>query len=198
MREQIQNQSAGTIDAAFGQREARDASVQWQDFTGQLQRMAIVVGTRLLPQFMPFLSALASMMDRAGHGPMPTRVWPVALPRWQAVVAARIGFGALQFAFGSILGPVATCGAGLAQALGTLASMLPRLAGFPCGQGRSGSVLAVARIGGIAIAIGPPPGPQRKGQPHGRRWAVKSPFGGCLLQAGRAAMAMGWNFLRAG
>jgi hypothetical protein len=56
MREQIQNQSAGTIDAAFGQREARDASVQWQDFTGQLQRMAIVVGTRLLPQFMPFLS----------------------------------------------------------------------------------------------------------------------------------------------
>jgi hypothetical protein len=97
MREQIQNQSAGTIDAAFGQREARDASVQWQDFTGQLQRMAIVVGTRLLPQFMPFLSALASTMDRAGQ-------WADANPRLASglaslggVVAARIGFGALQF-----------------------------------------------------------------------------------------------------
>jgi hypothetical protein len=53
MRGAIQNQSAGTIDAAFGQREARDAAVQWQDFTGQLQRMAIVVGTACCPSSSP-------------------------------------------------------------------------------------------------------------------------------------------------
>ncbi|MDK4806068.1 MAG: phage tail tape measure protein [Novosphingobium aromaticivorans] len=155
MREQIQNQSAGTIDAAFGQREARDASVQWQDFTGQLQRMAIVVGTRLLPQFMPFLSTLASTMDRAGQ-------WADANPRLASglaslaggVVAARIGFGALQFAFGNILGPVSSLWGmlGRAQALGSLASMLPRLAaGFTLLTGPIG--LAVLAVAGAAYAV---------------------------------------------
>jgi hypothetical protein len=130
MRGAIQNQSAGTIDAAFGQREARDAAVQWQDFTGQLQRMAIVVGTRLLPQFQPFLATVTTMMDRAGQ-------WADANPRLASslaslaggIVVARVGLGALQFAFGSILGPVATLWGwfGRAQALGQTASVLARL-----------------------------------------------------------------------
>jgi hypothetical protein len=153
MREQIQNQSAGTIDAAFGQREARDASVQWQDFTGQLQRMAIVVGTRLLPQFMPFLSALASTMDRAGQ-------WADANPRLASglaslaggVVAARIGFGALQFAFGNILGPVAPVG-NVRQSAGAWHARQhasPSCGGFTLLTGPIGlAVLAVA--GGSAI-----------------------------------------------
>jgi hypothetical protein len=85
---------------------------------------------------------------------MPTRVWPVALPRWRRVVAARIGFGALQFAFGSILGPVSSLWGmfGKAQALGTLASMLPRLAaGFTLLTGPIG--LAVLAVAGAAYAV---------------------------------------------
>jgi hypothetical protein len=112
MRGAIQNQSAG--DAAFGQREARDAAVQWQDFTGQLQRMAIVVGTRLLPQFQPFLATVTTMMDRAGQ-------WADANPRLASslaslaggIVVARVGL--LQFAFGSILGPVGLVSQGWAR-----------------------------------------------------------------------------------
>jgi hypothetical protein len=155
MRGAIQNQSAGTIDAAFGQREARDAAVQWQDFTGQLQRMAIVVGTRLLPQFQPFLATVTTMMDRAGQ-------WADANPRLASslaslaggIVVARVGLGALQFAFGSILGPVATLWGwfGRAQALGTMASLLPRLAaGFTLLTGPIG--LTVLAIAGVAYAV---------------------------------------------
>jgi hypothetical protein len=142
MREQIQNQSAGTIDAAFGQREARDASVQWQDFTGQLQRMAIVVGTRLLPQFMPFLSALASTMDRAGQ-------WADANPRLASGLASLAGAWSLR---GSGLArcnsPLATS-SGRSRPCGECSAKPRRLArspacfpvlrrALPCSQGRSG------------------------------------------------------------
>lgn len=155
MRSQIQNQSAGTVDNAFSQREARDASVQWKDFTGQLQRMAIVLGTRLLPQFMPFLAAITNAMDRVGQ-------WAQANPRLASsiasiaagAVAARIGIGALQFAFGSVLGPVSTLWGlfGRAQALGTMAAMLPRLAaGFTLLTGPIG--LAVLAVAGVAFAV---------------------------------------------
>jgi hypothetical protein len=235
MRGAIQNQSAGTIDAAFGQREARDAAVQWQDFTGQLQRMAIVVGTRLLPQFQPFLATVTTMMDRAGQ-------WADANPRLASslaslaggIVVARVGLGALQFAFGSILGPVATLWGwfGRAQALGQTASVLARLStGFsvarshaltfwrvlaPIGQsigsgaflgfkaligdlGRMG--LGLANAGKAAIIAGARfTVAAAQGAAMAARWAVGQvvAFGGALLQAGRAAMAMGWNFLRAG
>jgi hypothetical protein len=127
--------------------------VQWQDFTGQLQRMAIVVGTRLLPQFMPFLATLASMMDRAGNGPMPTRVWPVALPRWQGRgrCADRVWRAPVRLWQHPRAGlhPVGNLAA---QALGTLASMLPRLAaGFTLLTGPIG--LAVLAVAGAAYAV---------------------------------------------
>ncbi|WP_179505668.1 MULTISPECIES: phage tail tape measure protein [unclassified Sphingomonas] len=155
MRGQIQNQSAGTVDGAFGQREARDASVQWKDFTGQLQRLAIVVGTKLLPQFMPFLGAITNAMDAVGQ-------WAQANPQLASslasllagAVAARIGIGALQFAFGNVLGPVAQLWGWFAraQALGTMATMLPRLAaGFTLLTGPIG--LTVIAIAGVAYAV---------------------------------------------
>jgi TP901 family phage tail tape measure protein len=155
MRSQIQNQSAGTDDGAFGQREARDASVQWKDFTGQLQRMAIVVGTKLLPQFMPFLGAITNAMDGVGQ-------WAAANPQLASSIAsiaasavtARVGIGALQFAFGSVLGPVSTLWGlfGRAQALGTVASLLPRLAaGFTLLTGPIG--LTVLAVAGVAYAV---------------------------------------------
>jgi len=150
MRARLQSESKGTIDQSFGQREARDASVQWRDFTGQLQRLAIVVGTQLLPQFMPFLGAITNAMDSVGQ-------WASANPQLASsiasiaasAVAARLGIGALQFAYGSVLGPVSTLWGlfGRAQALGTVASLLPRLAaGFtleraisPIAQGNGGA-----------------------------------------------------------
>lgn len=155
MRSAIQKQSAGTVDNAFSQREARDASVQWKDFTGQLQRMAIVLGTRLLPQFMPFLAAITNAMDAVGR-------WAQANPQLASslasllagAVAARIGIGALQFAFGSVLGPVAQLWGWFAraQALGTMATMLPRLAaGFTLLTGPIG--LTVLAIAGVAYAV---------------------------------------------
>jgi hypothetical protein len=145
---------------AFGQREARDAAVQWQDFTGQLQRMAIVVGTRLLPQFQPFLATVTTMMDRAGQ-------WADANPRLASslaslaggIVVARVGLGALQFAFGSILGPVATLWGwfGRAQALGQTQCPRPPVdrlfrCPLPCAHvlARAGAYRAIYRVRGLS------------------------------------------------
>jgi hypothetical protein len=99
------------------------------------------------------------MMDRAGQ-------WADANPRLASslaslaggIVVARVGLGALQFAFGSILGPVATLWGwfGRAQALGTMASLLPRLAaGFTLLTGPIGlTVLAIAGVAYRSIATG--------------------------------------------
>jgi hypothetical protein len=108
-----------------------------------------------LPQFQPFLATVTTMMDRAGQ-------WADANPRLASslaslaggIVVARVGLGALQFAFGSILGPVATLWGwfGRAQALGTMASLLPRLAaGFTLLTGPIG--LTVLAIAGVAYGL---------------------------------------------
>lgn len=206
MRGQIQNQSAGTVDGAFGQREARDASVQWKDFTGQLQSLAIVVGTKLLPQFLPFLGAITNVMDRVGQ-------WAAANPQLASslasllagAVAARVGIGALQFAFGSVLGPMSAAW-GLFKKFrdaGGIANAVTRVStGFMAVYSnalKAGS--AVASAGRFAWTAG-----TRFAVAAGQatamaaRFAVSkiASFGGALLNVGRAAMVMGWNFLRAG
>jgi hypothetical protein len=153
MREQIQNQSAGTIDAAFGQREARDASVQWQDFTGQLQRMAI--GGH------PASATVHAVPLRAGQHDGPGRAMGRCQPasgQWPCLAGGAWSLRGSGLA--RCNSPLATSWPvsslwgmfGKAQALGTLASMLPRLAaGFTLLTGPIG--LAVLAVAGAAYAV---------------------------------------------
>jgi TP901 family phage tail tape measure protein len=108
MREQIAR-GGGTVDAAFRQRELQDASVAWAGFKGQLQALAITLGTTLLPvatRFFGYLNTGIGAVNRWAQANPRAAQSLISLAAGLAV--ARVGFGALQFAFGSILGPAAT------------------------------------------------------------------------------------------
>ena len=108
IRDQV-GQGGGTVARAFSQREARDASVAWASFKGSLSQLAITLGTTLLPVATTFLGHVNNLAGAVGR-------WAQANPKAAStlvsiaggLVAARIGFGALQYALGSILGPIAT------------------------------------------------------------------------------------------
>lgn len=130
MREQIAREG-GTVDAAFRQRELQDASVAWAGFKGQLQALAITLGTTLLPVATRFFGYLNTGIGAISR-------WAQANPRAaQGLIslaaglgAARVGFGALQFAFGSILGPAATAWGWFMKfrEIGGIAGVLAKLA----------------------------------------------------------------------
>ncbi|MBK6801664.1 phage tail tape measure protein [Novosphingobium sp.] len=108
MRDQIAR-GGGTVDAAFRQRELQDASVAWAGFKGQLQALAITLGTTLLPvatRFFGYLNTGIGAISRWAQANPRAAQSLISLAAGLAV--ARVGFGALQFAFGSILGPAAT------------------------------------------------------------------------------------------
>jgi len=144
--------SGGTVDAAFSQRETQDASIQWKSFTGQLQTFAIIVGAKILPSANQLLGGVNRLMGAVGG-------WMERNPRLaQGLVTlvggmalARIGLGALQFSFGSVLAFI-----GPARAAFTVL----RTAVLFLGQGflRAGMMMLanpmVALIVGIGVAIG--------------------------------------------
>lgn len=123
--------ASGTVDRAFNQREMQDASVAWSSFTGQLSATAILLGSTLLPAGTRFLGMLNNVLGVVGD-------WAQANPQLasgiMSVVAglalARVGLGAAQFAFGSILGPMATMWGWWQKfrAIGSIAAMFPRAA----------------------------------------------------------------------
>ena len=102
-------QSGGTVDRQFNQRVARDATVQWRAFLASASSLGIVLGTTLLPVMTDVLGNLTGMAAKVSDWAKVNPDLAGALMKTAAALAtARIGIGALQYAFGTILGPAAT------------------------------------------------------------------------------------------
>lgn len=155
IRAQISSGSGGTVDRAFAQREAQDASIQWATFMGTAQELAITLGTRVLPAATRFLSQVSRITVAVSDWARRNPALAGALANLAVgLVGARIGLGALQFALGSVLGPAASFIGFFrkAQVLGSVAAMLPRLAaGFGLLTGPIG--LTVLAVAGFAYAV---------------------------------------------
>lgn len=102
-------QSGGTVDRQFNQRVARDATVQWRAFLASASSLGIVLGTTLLPVMTDVLGNLSGMAAGVADWAKANPGLAGALMKTAAALAtARIGLGALQYAFGTILGPFAS------------------------------------------------------------------------------------------
>ncbi|PTR08911.1 MULTISPECIES: phage tail tape measure protein [unclassified Novosphingobium] len=96
--------SGGTVDAAFKQREAQDASVAWESFKGTMSALAITLGATLLP-------AMTEFFGWVNQGISAISRWAQANPETAkslmqlvtAFIAGKAALGALQFGFGSVL-----------------------------------------------------------------------------------------------
>ena len=121
----------GTVNSAFGQREMQDGMVAWNSFKVMLSSTALVFGTKLLPIATQFLGVLGPMIGAIGDFATAHPQATSALLTLIATVGmAKVGLGALQFAFGSVLGPAAKAW-GLFQKfrlLGGVAAAFPRFA----------------------------------------------------------------------
>lgn len=101
--------SEGTVDRAFNQRVARDATVQWRAFMGTVSQVAIMVGSALLPGLNEAAASVQGVMTHV-------LAWTQANPQLAAgivkiaagLVGLKIGFGIVQFGVGAILGPLST------------------------------------------------------------------------------------------
>ena len=101
--------SGGTVDAAFRQREAHDASVAWESFKGTMSSLAITLGATLLPamtQFFGWVNQGVSAVSRWAQANPETARSLMTLV--MALIAGKAALGALQFGFGSILSTFAT------------------------------------------------------------------------------------------
>ena len=131
IRAQLANTSDGTVNKAFAQREARDASIAWKSFMGSVSTLAITLGTTVLPAATQFLGMVNSIMGAVGR-------WAQANPNLASglttlvagSIAAKIGFGVLQYALGAALGPFASLWGVVMKwrALGSLAAVFPQVA----------------------------------------------------------------------
>lgn len=100
--------ASGTVGNAFSQREMNDARMKWAAFMSQAQATGIVLGAKLLPAATQLMGVVGGVVGAVGD-------WTEANPRLASgiitviggMAMARVGIGALQFAFGSILGPMA-------------------------------------------------------------------------------------------
>lgn len=147
--------SKGAVDAAFARR-SQDAAVSAQQLIGNLQRMAITAGPVLLPPLVRLSEILLSVTDRVTG-------WMQANPRAANALimlvaglgVAKIGLGALQLAFGGLLGPM---GSMLSLAIragplvsGTFAAM--RLSAVALGRGiMLAAPIVMNLFGGIRVA----------------------------------------------
>ncbi|MFW2445977.1 MAG: phage tail tape measure protein [Qipengyuania pacifica] len=123
--------SGGTVDQAFAQRAARDATVNWKAFLGTASSLAITLGTTFLPV------ATEAMQMIIGLGNT-VQQWAQANPEAAAtlmkIVAGlavfKISLGAAQLVLGTMLGPL---GSAIAlyrkfMIVGSLAKLFPNLA----------------------------------------------------------------------
>lgn len=96
--------SGGTVQAAFNQREAQDASIAWATFLSTASRLGVTLGTTVLPVATRFLGMVNTVASGVGD-------WAQANPKLASTLmtlvagfgVARIGLGALQFLFGGTL-----------------------------------------------------------------------------------------------
>lgn len=109
IRAQISNGSGGTVDSAFKQREAQDASVAWAGFKGTLSELAITMGANLLPAatqvFGAISAGVSSVAQWARANPEAARTLMMLVTGF---IGAKVALGVLQYAFGSILSTVAS------------------------------------------------------------------------------------------
>jgi TP901 family phage tail tape measure protein len=100
--------AGGLVDKQFDQRVARDATVQWRAFLGSASSLAIVLGTTLLPVATQTLGYLHDAAAAVSHWAQQNPALAATLMKVAAgLITAKIGIGALQFAFGGFLGPAA-------------------------------------------------------------------------------------------
>jgi len=100
--------SSGTVEAAFRQREAHDASVAWASFKGTASTLAITLGATLLPAISQVLAHVNTAVSAVSR-------WAQANPELakgimtlvSGFIAGKIALGALQYGFGSILSTIA-------------------------------------------------------------------------------------------
>lgn len=123
--------SEGTVDRAFDQRVLRDANVSWRAFLSTGSKVAITLGTTLLPVMTEALGMVGQLASGVAD-------WAAANPELAggiikavaALAVFKIGIGAAMFAVGGLLGPLST-GIALWQKyklLGSLALVFPKVA----------------------------------------------------------------------
>ena len=151
--------SSGTTDRAFDQRVARDATVQWRAFLGTASRLAIVLGTTLLPVVTNVMDIVGRTAERFGDWAQANPALAASLMQGAAaLVSLRIGLGVAQFALGSIIGPLASVISIARKAAPVL--MLLRGAAIFLAQGilRAGAMMLanpiVLIVTAIVVAVG--------------------------------------------
>lgn len=151
--------ASGTVDNAFNQRVTRDATVQMRAFLGTASRVAIVLGTTLLPVATEVLGIIGSGADQVASWAQANPALAASLMKGAAaLITFRIGLGAAQFALGSIIGPIANVIA-IARKAGPVLGLL-RTAVLFLGQGvlQAGAMMLanpiVLLITAITLALG--------------------------------------------
>ncbi|NOW46692.1 TP901 family phage tail tape measure protein [Novosphingobium sp. SG751A] len=158
--------SGGTVDKAFAQREAQDASIKWRDFMGAVQRLGIVLGNGFLPAATRFLSVADGMISRvAAFAQANPRLTTSLMTLLGVLVAARIGVGALQWGIGGLFGPIALLYRLLKtyEGLAGVVAIFPRLAGgmglvagiAPKVSGAISGIMATIRLFGLSLLTTP-------------------------------------------
>ena len=154
--------SGGTVDKAFAQRSARDATVNWKAFLGTASSLAITLGNTLLPVATQALTLLTNLGNRVAAWAQRNPEAAATLTKLVASLAVfKIGLGATQMVLGALFGPLARIIAlwQKFRVVGSLAAMLPKLAtglrvagiAFRFMLGPVGLVIAGLAMLGIAV-----------------------------------------------
>lgn len=147
--------SGGTVQAAFAQREALDASVAWQSFTGTMSALAITLGATLLPsvtQFFGWVNTGVSAIARwaQANPELAGQIMTLA----SAFIAGRMALGALQFGFGSALSGLAALRNGFVMARTGITFIQPAFSMISAMGGRLVPViLQIASALGTALPL---------------------------------------------
>jgi len=100
--------SSGTVDKAFGQRAARDATVNWRAFMASASTLVITLGTTLLPVAAEAMTMISGIANRISNWAQANPEAAATLTKLVAGLAVfKIGLGAAQFALGGFLKPAA-------------------------------------------------------------------------------------------
>lgn len=153
--------SNGTVDKAFDQRLLRDANVNWTQMKSSVSQLAITLGAGLLPAMVTTIDYVNSAASAVGAW---AREHPEAAAMIMQVVAGiaifKVGLGALQFAFGGLLGPAVRIWSLFAKfrAIGGLAKIFTVLKVAGLGLGRVllfvGRAMLLNPIGLLVTSIG--------------------------------------------
>ena len=139
--------AGGLTDAAFGQRMANDQNAQMRQMAAAGSGLILAIAPVLTPALTALAQAITPIATsiaqwaRENPGLAQTILMTVA-----GMGAARVGLGALQFAFGSVLGPMSTLFSlwRKYKLLGSVAAVFPKAA------------MAVRLLGGaFRFALGP-------------------------------------------